>query len=120
MFRFTGGDVAPQRDTGKCPVLPYAFQGVPEAALSAFRRNDTIQDQAPTALWTEDAQGYWVFTDHDVILDGMQQTLIFQTPKLQGEQLQFHQFGSHNGQFLLDQLEASNGFAKLDTRLRVV
>jgi cytochrome P450 len=66
-----------ERDTGGCPVLPYLF-GPPQAsALTFFERNDVLQSEGRPALWTEDAPGYWVFTDHEVILEGLQQHGLF-------------------------------------------
>lgn len=65
------------RDTGGCPVLPYRNNPGQEPALSFFARNDALQAQARPALWTDEAAGYWVFTDHEVILDGLQQPDLF-------------------------------------------
>ena len=56
---------AAPRDTGGAPVLPYMMSPGPKPALGFFERNDEFQAQTRPALWTEEAQGYWVFTDHD-------------------------------------------------------
>jgi cytochrome P450 len=55
-----------------CPIEDYRTFGPPVPALTSFERMDGYQDRARPALWTEDTPGYWVFTDHDVILDGLQ------------------------------------------------
>src|SRR5215203_7556227 len=68
--------VAP-RDTGGIPVLPYTMSPGQEPALHFFHRNDEFQAQTRPALWAEEAQGYWVFTDHEVILDGLNQPDLF-------------------------------------------
>jgi len=65
------------RDTGGCPVLPYLTNPGEAPALTYFERNDGFQEQARPALWTEEEQGYWVFTDHEVILDGLNQPDLF-------------------------------------------
>jgi len=68
---------AAPRDTGGAPVLPYMMSPGPKPALGFFERNDEFQAQTRPALWTEEAQGYWVFTDHEVILDGLNQPDLF-------------------------------------------
>src|SRR5215203_5992982 len=68
---------AAPRDTGGAPVLPYMMSPGPKPALGFFERNDQFQAQTRPALWTEEAQGYWVFTDHEVILDGLNQPDLF-------------------------------------------
>src|SRR4051794_25046029 len=66
-----------QRDTGGCPVVRYTMNPGQAPADAYFQRNDKFQAQARPALWTEEAQGYWVFTDHDVILDGLNSPDLF-------------------------------------------
>ncbi|MET0145229.1 MAG: cytochrome P450 [Ilumatobacteraceae bacterium] len=45
--------------------------------LAYWKRMDDIQDRSRPFFWTNDAQGYWVFTDHDVILEGLQHPELF-------------------------------------------
>ncbi|MCW2622556.1 MAG: putative cytochrome [Frankiales bacterium] len=66
-----------QRDLGSCPVLPYLLSPPQAPALTYFERNDGFQSQARPALWTDEGPGYWVFTDREVILDGLQQHELF-------------------------------------------
>ena len=56
-----------------CPIEDYRTFGPSVPALTLFQRMDGYQDRARPVLWTDDAPGYWVFTDHEVILDGLQQ-----------------------------------------------
>lgn len=56
-----------------CPVVDYVSNPPPGPALSQFARMDAHQDQGRPAVRSEEAAGYWVFTDHSVILDGLQQ-----------------------------------------------
>jgi cytochrome P450 len=53
-------------------VEDYHFGGEVAPALTFFRGLDALQDRVRPVLWTNDAQGYWVFTDHEVILEGLQ------------------------------------------------
>jgi len=66
-----------ERDTAGCSVLPYLLNPGQAPATSFFQRNDGFQQQSRPALWTEEGPGYWVFTDHEVILDGLNQPDLF-------------------------------------------
>jgi cytochrome P450 len=66
-----------QRDTGGAPVVPYTMSPGQAPALSYFERNDGFQQTSRPAVWTEEGPGYWVFTDHEVILDGLNQPDLF-------------------------------------------
>ncbi|MCW2721758.1 cytochrome P450 [Pseudonocardia sp.] len=59
--------------TRTCPVETYASNGTPVPALGLYTDMDARQDRARPVLWSDEAQGYWVFTDNAVILDGLQQ-----------------------------------------------
>jgi cytochrome P450 len=58
-------------------VLPYTMNPGQAPALSYFTRNDGFQAQSRPAFWTQEGPGYWVFTDHEVILDGLNQPDLF-------------------------------------------
>jgi cytochrome P450 len=63
--------------TSGCPVENYVFLSDKVPALSLFQGLDGFQDRARPFLRTEEANGYWVFTDHDVILEGLQHPELF-------------------------------------------
>lgn len=64
---------SPTTASRSCPVAEgYSVSGAARPATSQYARMDAWQAQARPALWSEEAQGYWVFTDHEVILDGLQ------------------------------------------------
>jgi cytochrome P450 len=69
--------VEAEQGTGGCPVLHYTMNPGQAPALTYFQRNDGYQEQARPVFWTDEAQGYWVFTDHEVILDGLNQPDLF-------------------------------------------
>jgi cytochrome P450 len=60
-----------------CPVEDYVFTGDRQPPLHYFHALDGFQDRARPFLRTEDAQGYWVFTEHEAILDGLQHPELF-------------------------------------------
>lgn len=62
-------DQAPQRLSASAE---YRYLRGPDPALSNFRRHDELQAQCRPYLRADEAPGYWVFTDHDVILEGLQ------------------------------------------------
>lgn len=55
----------------------YAFVRGPDPACSNFARLDDVQRQHRPFLHAEEADGYWVFTDHDVIREGLQHPELF-------------------------------------------
>src|SRR4051812_7045801 len=59
-------------DQRRCPVEHYAHNPGPAPAGTLFRSMDARRERARPAFWSEEAGGYWVFTDPDVILDGLQ------------------------------------------------
>lgn len=61
----------------KCPVVDYHFSRGTEAAGSNFRRLDETQKQYGPFFRSDEAQGYWVLTDHDAIRDGLQRPELF-------------------------------------------
>lgn len=60
-----------------CPATEYQFHRGPDPAGSNFRRLDDMAAEHRPYLHTDEAEGYWVFTDHDVILDGLQHPELF-------------------------------------------
>jgi cytochrome P450 len=60
-----------------CPVAHYQFERVSDPAGTNFRRLDNIQKQHRPYLHVEEADGYWVFTDYEVILNGLQHPELF-------------------------------------------
>ncbi|BBZ36781.1 cytochrome P450 [Mycolicibacterium confluentis] len=60
-----------------CPIAAYEFSRGPDPAGSNFDRLDEFQRQHRPFFRTEEAQGYWVFTDHDVIREGLQHPELF-------------------------------------------
>lgn len=59
------------------PVADYTFLRGPDPVCSNFAKLDELQRQYRPYLRTEEAGGYWVFTDHDVIREGLQQPELF-------------------------------------------
>jgi cytochrome P450 len=64
-------------DQKRCPATEYLFNRGPDPAGSNFRRLDDLQQQHRPFLRASEAQGYWVLTDHDVIVDGLQHPELF-------------------------------------------
>jgi cytochrome P450 len=60
-----------------CPVLDYKYVRGPEPAGSNFLRLDDIQRGARPYFWSAEEAGYWVFTDHDAILEALQNPGVF-------------------------------------------
>jgi cytochrome P450 len=61
----------------KCPIVDYEFARGPDPAGSNFLRLDHLQQQHRPFFRTEEGQGYWVFTDHDAIREGLQHPELF-------------------------------------------
>ncbi|HVV29381.1 MAG TPA: cytochrome P450 [Mycobacteriales bacterium] len=66
-----------QRDPTAYPVEDYVLMGERKPALAYFHRLDEFRSRARPFLRAEEAQGYWVFTDHEAILDGLQHPELF-------------------------------------------
>jgi cytochrome P450 len=58
---------------GSCPVVDYRMFLPPVPARTLFGRVDGIQDAARPVARSEEAQGYWIFTDQATIQSGLQQ-----------------------------------------------
>ncbi|MFI6309650.1 cytochrome P450 [Nocardia fusca] len=56
----------------RCPVEDYVYKRPPVPALTLFHDMDERRARSCPGFWSEEGSGYWVFTDHDVILDGLQ------------------------------------------------
>lgn len=50
----------------------YEYMRSKDPACANFRRLDTLQAENRPYLHCDEANGYWVFTDHEAILDGLQ------------------------------------------------
>ncbi|MGO9158834.1 cytochrome P450 [Mycobacterium sp.] len=62
---------------GEYPLLDYKFMRGPDAGGSNFLRLDECQRQARPFFRANDERKYWVFTDHDVILEALQDPGLF-------------------------------------------
>jgi cytochrome P450 len=60
-----------------CPVEDYVVSAGRKPALHYFRGLDEFQERARPFLRSEEAQGYWVFTEHEAILEGLQHPELF-------------------------------------------
>jgi len=60
-----------------CPVMDYKFVRGPDAGGTNFLRLDEFQRQARPFFRAKDELDYWVFTDHDVILEALQDPELF-------------------------------------------
>ena len=69
--------VANDAARAQCPVEEYSTAGPRLAPLSYFRRLDELRARTRPFFRTETAQGYYVFVDHDVIVDGLQHPELF-------------------------------------------
>jgi cytochrome P450 len=58
--------------TERCPMERFEMTVPSAPALSGFRALDDLQDRIRPVVRNTEADGYWMFTDHDVILDGLQ------------------------------------------------
>ncbi|OBK68576.1 cytochrome [Mycobacterium colombiense] len=61
-----------EADQGASPSADYRFVRGPDPALSNFRRLDEYQARSRPYLRVDEAPGYWVLTDHDAIVEGLQ------------------------------------------------
>ena len=59
--------------TDQRPTEDYVYSRPPLPALTLYEELAQLQKRSRPAFWTEEAGGYWVFTDHEAILDGLQQ-----------------------------------------------
>ncbi|WP_019875881.1 cytochrome P450 [Sporichthya polymorpha] len=57
-----------------CPVVHDETKPEPAPFPGLFARFDGYRDHNSSVLWSTDAQGYWIFTDHTTILEGLRQT----------------------------------------------
>lgn len=64
-------------DQQVCPMADYQYRSGPDPAGSNFARLDRYQEEHRPFFRTEEANGYWVFTDHDAILQGLQSPELF-------------------------------------------
>lgn len=60
-----------------CPVDEWASDGPRRAPLEHFERIDALRNRNRPFFWTTTAQGYFVFTDHDAIVEGLQNATLF-------------------------------------------
>ena len=65
------------REVERRPVEEYATAGPRREPLAHFQRLDELRGRSRPYFWTETAQGYYVFLDHEVIVDGLQHPEIF-------------------------------------------
>jgi cytochrome P450 len=72
-----GTHVMSTSEQTNCPVENYVFAGERSPALHHFQQLDGFQERARPFLRTEDGPGYWVFTDHEAILEGLQHPELF-------------------------------------------
>lgn len=61
----------PSEATG-CPIVDFVYKPSEAHALDNFRYMDSLQNTAKPAVWTTESGGYWIFTDHQVVRDGLQ------------------------------------------------
>jgi cytochrome P450 len=59
-------------DQRECPVLDYRYYRGPDVGGSNFKRLDELQRDARPFFRANEKDGYWVFTDHDAILEALQ------------------------------------------------
>ncbi|HEY8545889.1 MAG TPA: cytochrome P450 [Acidimicrobiales bacterium] len=69
--------MASSGERAACPVEEYSTAGPRREPLAYFRRLDELRHRSRPYFWTDTAQGYYVFLDHDVIVDGLQHPEIF-------------------------------------------
>jgi cytochrome P450 len=60
-----------------CPAMEYKYVRGPDTGGSNFLRLDEFQRQARPFFRAKDERDYWVFTDHDVILEALQDPELF-------------------------------------------
>jgi cytochrome P450 len=61
----------------KCPMIDYKYNRGPDPAGSNFARLDALQRDARPFFRANEQHGYWVFTDHDAILEALQNPEVF-------------------------------------------
>jgi cytochrome P450 len=61
----------------ECPVFEYKYTRGPDPAGSNFKRLDELQSDARPFFRADEKAGYWVFTDHDAILEALQNPEVF-------------------------------------------
>ncbi|MEB3070696.1 cytochrome P450 [[Mycobacterium] vasticus] len=59
------------------PVLSFRYLEGPDPIGSNFKRLDELQQQARPFFRADEGDGYWVFTDHDAILEALQNPEVF-------------------------------------------
>src|SRR5207253_1528420 len=60
-----------------CPVEEYSTVGPRQEPLFYFKRFDELRERRRPFFRTESGPGYYVFLDHDVILEGLQHPELF-------------------------------------------
>lgn len=60
-----------------CPVEEYSTAGPRREPLAYFQRLDELRGRSRPYFWTETAPGYYVFLDHEVIVEGLQTPGLF-------------------------------------------
>jgi cytochrome P450 len=61
-----------QQPPPQCPVEALELNSPSAPALTHFRQLDAVQDRLRPVFRNTEGDGYWMFTDHAVILDGLQ------------------------------------------------
>ncbi|BBU21167.1 cytochrome P450 [Mycobacterium xenopi] len=61
-----------QQPLWQCPVETLELNSPSAPALTHFRQLDAVQDRLRPVFRNAEGDGYWMFTDHAVILDGLQ------------------------------------------------
>jgi cytochrome P450 len=69
--------VTTEQEEARCPVEHYVFADTGLSPLSSFTALDGFQERARPFLRSDEAQGYWVFTDQEMILAGLQNPELF-------------------------------------------
>jgi len=72
---------AAQHDGLTCPVGPYAWASGDHPPMSGFQQFD--DDKLPPVFYTDDASGYYVFTEHEAIADGYHRTDLFSSSSIE-------------------------------------
>jgi cytochrome P450 len=60
-----------------CPVFDYKYWQGPDPGGSHFKKLDELQGKARPFFRANEGEGYWVFTDHDAILEALQDPELF-------------------------------------------
>jgi cytochrome P450 len=61
-----------QQPLSQCPMETLELNSPSAPALTHFRQLDAVQDRLRPVFRNTEGDGYWMFTDHAVILDGLQ------------------------------------------------